>query len=73
VAPGDQVTVEHTDGTVSRFTVTRVDRVPKSAFPTVAVYAPTPGPELRLVTCGGAFDRSAGGYADNVIVVARAT
>jgi hypothetical protein len=70
VGPGDVVTVERADGTVARFTVTRVERVPKSAFPTAAVYAPTPGAELRLITCGGTFDRSAGGYADNVVVVA---
>jgi hypothetical protein len=26
--------------------------------------------ELRLITCGGAFDRAARGYRDNVIVYA---
>jgi hypothetical protein len=34
------------------------------------VYGPTDSPELRLVTCGGAFDRSIGHYTDNVIVFA---
>ena len=33
-------------------------------------YAPTPSPELRLVTCGGAFDHTARSYLDNVIVAA---
>jgi hypothetical protein len=42
----------------------------KTAFPTDLVYAPTPGPELRLVTCGGAFDHTARSYLDNVIVAA---
>ena len=32
------------------------------------VYGPTTGPELRLITCGGAFDRAAGSYLDNVVV-----
>ena len=41
---------------------------PKDEFPTEAVYGPTSGPELRLVTCGGAFDRSARSYDDNVVV-----
>ena len=42
----------------------------KTAFPTGLVYAPTPGAELRLVTCGGAFDHTARSYLDNVIVAA---
>jgi hypothetical protein len=62
---------ERADGTTPRFTVTRVLRTPKSAFPTAAVYGPTPDAQLRLITCGGAFDRSAGSYLDNVIVFAR--
>jgi hypothetical protein len=37
----------------------------------MAVYGPTPDPELRLVTCGGTFDAASGHYADNVIVYAR--
>jgi len=41
---------------------------PKDRFPTEAVYGPTSGPELRLVTCGGTFDRSARSYDDNVVV-----
>ncbi|GAA4578166.1 hypothetical protein GCM10023176_53540 [Micromonospora coerulea] len=39
-------------------------------FPTARVYGPTPGPELRLVTCGGEFDRRRGHYRDNVVVFA---
>ncbi|WP_247659418.1 class F sortase [Micromonospora sp. U56] len=34
------------------------------------MYGPTPGPELRLVTCGGAFDRRTGHYRDNLVVFA---
>ena len=71
VAVGDPVTVARADGTTVRFTVTRVARYPKVAFPTAAVYAPTPGPELRLITCGGTFDRAARSYRDNVMVYAR--
>lgn len=69
--PGDDVLVDRADGTTVRFVVTRVGRHPKDAFPTAAVYGPTTGPELRLVTCGGAFDRAAGSYLDNVVVWAR--
>jgi hypothetical protein len=71
VVPGDPVLVERADGSTLRFTVTRVDRYAKAAFPTGEVYGPTPGPELRLITCGGAFDRSVRSYVDDVVVSAR--
>jgi len=72
VAVGDPILVERSDGSTARFVVTRVARHPKSAFPTGEVYGPTPGAELRLITCGGEFDRAAGSYRDNVVVYARA-
>jgi hypothetical protein len=70
VTAGDEILVDHADGTTTRFTVTRVGRHPKTEFPTAAVYGPTPFAELRLITCGGTFDRAAGSYRDNVIVYA---
>jgi hypothetical protein len=70
VAVGDPVSVTRTDGTTVAFTVTRVARFPKHAFPTAEVYAPTPRAELRLITCGGAFDRSTRSYLDDVVVYA---
>lgn len=70
---GDTVTVERADGSAVRFAVTRVVRVPKDAFPTAAVYGPTADAQLRLITCGGRFDRAAGSYEDNVVVFATAT
>jgi sortase (surface protein transpeptidase) len=71
LSPGDPVLVTRTDGSVVRFAVTRVERYPKTAFPTAEVYRPTGDPELRLVTCGGAFDRAARSYVDDVVVFAR--
>ncbi|MEX5716749.1 class F sortase, partial [Geodermatophilus maliterrae] len=68
---GDEVLVDRADGTTARFTVTRVERHPKDAFPTRAVYGPTADAQLRLVTCGGDFDRSVGSYEDNVVAFAR--
>lgn len=68
--PGDTVVTE--PGNL-RFTVTRVSQVGKQAFPTDAVYGPTPDPELRLVTCGGTFDATTGHYLSDVIVYARET
>ena len=33
-------------------------------------YAPTADPQLRLITCGGSFDRSVRSYRDNIVVYA---
>jgi sortase (surface protein transpeptidase) len=70
MAAGDEVTVNRQGAAPVRFAVTRVEQYPKDAFPTAAVYGPVPGPELRLITCGGTFDRHAGSYRDNVVVYA---
>jgi hypothetical protein len=67
---GDLVSVARADGSTVRFAVQRVQEYPKARFPTADVYYPTLTPMLRLVTCGGAFDRSVHHYVDNVIVFA---
>lgn len=70
---GALVVVDRADGSEVRFRVTRLERMPKTAFPTREVYLPTAGPELRLVTCGGSFDAATGHYRDNVIAYAELT
>ncbi len=65
---GDLAEVTREDGKVLRFRAYSAERVPKDAFPTAKVYRNTAGPELRLITCGGAFVGGDLGYADNVIV-----
>jgi hypothetical protein len=67
--PGDRVEVWR-GGQRLLFRVTGSLRTRKDRFPTAVVYGPTPGPELRLVTCGGDFDRRSGHYRDNVVVFA---
>lgn len=69
--PGAEVDVLKADGSRSVFVTDRTVRAAKDAFPTDAVYGPTPLAELRLITCGGAFDRTTGHYLDNVIVFAQ--
>jgi len=69
--PGDHIYVGRADGTMAVFTVTAVRKVAKDLFPTAAVYGPVPDPELRLITCGGVFDRSLGSYLSNIVVFAR--
>lgn len=68
--PGTRVVVRRPDGRDATFLVERVEQHAKTAFPTDEVYAPTERPSLRLVTCGGAFDRRTGHYRDNVVVFA---
>ncbi len=68
--PGDVIAVVRADQSRVDFTVVRTEQHAKDSFPTDAVYGATPGSELRLVTCGGAFDRSTAHYLDNVIVFA---
>jgi hypothetical protein len=68
---GASVVVTRKDGTVARFVVDKVARYAKSDFPTAVVYGDTKGrAELRLITCGGAFDRSTGHYVDNIVAFA---
>lgn len=67
---GTLVRVDRADGSSVTFRVRKVSQVAKASFPTDLVYAPTLEPSLRLVTCGGSFDRTRGSYRDNVIVFA---
>ena len=64
---GDKVAVKRADGTTARFVIDRVATFPKENFPTQQVYGDTARPELRLITCGGAFNNTTRHYDDNVI------
>jgi hypothetical protein len=52
------------------FRVVANEQYPKDRFPAAAVYGPTPGAELRLITCGGTFEPAKGSYRDNIVVYA---
>ena len=67
---GDDVFVKRADGTTVEFRVAEVQRYLKNHFPTETVYGPTPDAELRLITCGGAFDSATGHYLSNIVVYA---
>lgn len=67
--PGDQIQVAR-GGRWLAFQVVATGRYPKNTFPTAQVYGPTPDAQLRLITCGGDFDRRRGSYVDNVVVYA---
>ncbi len=67
---GDKIYVKRADGTLVEFRVTSVQTYLKDHFPTEAVYGPVPDPELRLITCGGAWDRATSHYLSNIVVYA---
>lgn len=67
---GDLIEVDRADGSTAVFEVTEVKSTPKDDFPRVDVYGATDGPELRVITCGGTYDKAAGRHLDNVIVFA---
>ncbi|MFC9395156.1 class F sortase [Streptomyces sp. NPDC057027] len=73
--PGAKVRVTRTDGSVAEFTVDDVQVFPREGFDAAEVYgARDPHrAELRLITCGGTFDRAAGAYTANVVVSAYLT
>lgn len=70
VREGDSIEVDRADGTTATFEVTTVRSTAKAQFPRIDVYGATDGPELRVITCGGTYDESAGRHLDNVIVFA---
>lgn len=68
--PRDKVRVTRADGSVAVFAVDDVRRYRKTRFPSRLVYGNTDHAALRLITCGGPFDRDSGSYRDNIIVLA---
>ena len=68
--PGDPIDVPRSDGRTAHFRVDRIGYYPKDEIPTEQIYGPTPGPQLRLMTCGGPFDESTLSYRDNLVVFA---
>jgi Sortase domain len=66
---GDRIALTFDDGSNISYTVRQIERVAKNAFPSQQVYNAGVG-EIRLVTCGGKFNRRTGHYEDNVVVFA---
>ncbi|MFI6941916.1 class F sortase [Streptomyces sp. NPDC050418] len=77
LGPGHTIEVDRADGRVAVFTVDSVELHDGNAFPDSKVYGTTGRPELRLLTCGGAYQPAApgitGGYQANTVVYAHLT
>ncbi|MFF3449787.1 class F sortase [Streptomyces sp. NPDC002667] len=72
IRPGARVEARRVDGRTAVYTVYAVRTYAKAHFPDQEVYGDRGRPELRLITCGGAYDRGSG-YAANVIAFAHLT
>ncbi|MFF1725224.1 class F sortase [Streptomyces sviceus] len=73
--PGETVRVIRDDGRVAEFTVDDVRVLTREGFDAHQAYGPRRSgrAELRLITCGGTFDRVSRRYTANVIVSAYLT
>ena len=69
--PGDRLTVGLDDGTSVEFRVHSIRTYANADFPARKVYGKQGRSQLNLVTCGGEYDSSRGGYQANVVVNAR--
>ncbi len=67
---GDELTVTTAKGQV-RYEVVAVQRISKRALDPGEVFDRQGEPLLRVITCGGTYDRDRGGYQDNVVLTAR--
>ncbi|MFD5817828.1 class F sortase [Streptomyces sp. NPDC127038] len=72
IRPGARVEARREDGRTAVYTVYAVRTYAKAHFPDQEVYGNRGRAELRLITCGGAYDRGTG-YAANLIAFARLT
>ncbi|NGO79311.1 class F sortase [Streptomyces sp. YC504] len=70
--PGEKVRVTRADGTVAEFTVEEVAVYDRSGFDPHKAYGVRHDDraELRLITCGGTFDRATKTYSSNVVASA---
>ena len=70
LTPGAEVTLTREDGSKPVFRVTRVEQFRKDEFPSAVVYGDIDHAGLRLITCGGSFNRASGHYEDNIVAFA---
>ncbi|MFG2679116.1 class F sortase [Streptomyces sp. NPDC048392] len=73
--PGGTIRVVREDAAVAEFTVDDVRVLARDGFDAQQAYGPrdTARSELRLITCGGAFDDTTDSYTANVVVSAYLT
>jgi sortase (surface protein transpeptidase) len=65
---GADMTLRDEPGDAQRYRVSAVDTYLKQGLPYEELFAQTGPPRVVLVTCGGQYDRDAGGWDSNVVV-----
>lgn len=68
LVPGDVIEIDRADGKTVRFNVDKVEQFEQRNFPTQAVYGNIDHAGIRLITCGGTFDREIRQYSHNTVV-----
>ena len=66
----DRVSVSDADGQSHAYRVAARQSYPKATLPAEEVFSQTVAERLVLITCTGRYDRSAGGYPNNLVVYA---
>jgi LPXTG-site transpeptidase (sortase) family protein len=67
---GDRIFVTNSLGKQLKYKVVARERIPKAVLPTEELFAVDGAPRLTLISCGGYYNKSRGGYQDNVVVTA---
>lgn len=68
--PGDEIHVHGANGDTATWEMYASQLTDKDELPADRIWSDTDQPALRLITCGGDFDRTARSYTSNVIVYA---
>jgi hypothetical protein len=67
----DVITVTDAEGEVWEYAVVSREAIKRDVLPTDELFTRVGDPHLVLISCGGVYDRSRGGYQDNIVVTAR--
>lgn len=68
INPGDKILITRDDGSLVTYRVDSLSKFSQNNFPTQAVYGSLPYAGIRLITCGGTWNKKAGHYTENLIV-----
>jgi len=70
VQAGATVRVTTASGRVAAYTVTQRRMLPQAALATSGLLSQQGSPALVMISCGGAYNRAAHLYLDNIVIVA---
>lgn len=70
---GDPITVRDAGGVVHEYRVTSREAIDKAILPTEQLFTDAGDPMLVLISCGGIFRASDGGYQANIVITAQPT